>query len=63
MAHPKRKVSKQRQRKRRTHYKAETPTLAVCPTTGVTHQYHRAHKVEGNLYYRGKIVIAQEDII
>lgn len=63
MAHPKRKISKQRQRKRRTHYKAKTPTLAVCPTTGVTHQYHRAYEVEGNLYYRGKIVIEQEDIV
>ena len=62
MAHPKRKTSKQRKRKRRTHCKAKNPTLAVCPTTGVTHQYHRAYEVEGELYYRGKLVIAREDM-
>ena len=60
MAHPKRKTSKQRKNKRRTHYKASTPTLAVCPTTGVTHQYHRAYEVDGNLYYKGKLVIEKE---
>ena len=63
MAHPKRKISKQRQRKRRTHYKAKTPALAVCPTTGVTHQYHRAYEVNGDLWYKGKLVIAKEDMI
>ena len=30
MAHPKRKQSKQRTAKRRTHYKAALPTLAIC---------------------------------
>jgi large subunit ribosomal protein L32 len=30
MAVPKRKISKTRQRKRRTHYKATAPTLAQC---------------------------------
>ena len=34
MAHPKRKQSKTRRDKRRTHYKAETQQLATCPTTG-----------------------------
>ena len=61
MAHPKRKTSKQRRRKRRTHSKAEGPTLAVCQTTGVVHQYHRTYDVEGDLYYKGKLVIARED--
>lgn len=61
MAHPKRKTSKQRKRKRRTHSKAEIPTLAVCQTTGVVHRYHRAYDVEGDLYYKGKLVIAKED--
>lgn len=63
MAHPKRKISKQRQRKRRTHYKASAPTLAVCPTTGVTHLYHKAYEVDGNLYYKGKLVIAKDDMV
>ena len=57
MAHPKRKISKQRRDKRRTHYKAETPQLATCPTTGTTHIYHRAYYVDGDLYYKGKVVM------
>ena len=48
MAHPKRKISKTRRDKRRTHYKA---------TTGESHLYHRAHWHEGKLYYRGKVLI------
>lgn len=57
MAHPKRKISKTRRDKRRTHYKAELPTLATCPTTGTVHRYHRAYSVDGNLYYKGKMII------
>ena len=57
MAHPKRKISKQRRDKRRTHYKAELPTVASCPTTGTAHLYHRAYYVDGNLYYKGKMII------
>ena len=34
MAHPKRKISKTRRDKRRTHYKASVPQVATCPTTG-----------------------------
>jgi len=43
MAHPKRKISKTRRDKRRTHYKAKAPTLAKDPVTGETHLFHRAH--------------------
>ena len=57
MAHPKRKISKQRRDKRRTHYKATPPTLATFPTTGEVHKYHRAYYVDGDLYYKGKLVI------
>ncbi len=57
MAHPKRKISKTRRDKRRTHYKAETPQLATCPTTGAVHVYHRAYYVDGDLYYKGKVVM------
>ncbi|HCY45183.1 MAG: 50S ribosomal protein L32 [Flavobacteriales bacterium] len=60
MAHPKSKTSKQRKRKRRTHYKAEAPTLGVCQTTGQAHLLHRAHWHEGKLYYKGKVVMEQE---
>ena len=57
MAHPKRKISKTRRDKRRTHYMATAPQLAVDSTTGETHQRHRAHENDGVLYYRGKAVM------
>lgn len=57
MAHPKRKVSKTRRDKRRTHYKAVAPTIATCPTTGEAHVMHRAYWHEGKLYYRGQVLI------
>lgn len=57
MAHPKRKISKTRRDKRRTHYKASTQELATCPTTGEAHLSHRAHWSEGKLYYKGKVVM------
>ena len=46
MAHPKRRQSKTRTLKRRTHDKAVAPTLAVCPNCG---------------QYRGKQAIAQDE--
>ena len=57
MAHPKRKTSKTRRDKRRTHYKAETHQVAVCSKTGESHLYHRAYWHEGKLYYRGKVLL------
>tara|TARA_A100001388_G_C28716195_1_gene473956 strand:- start:266 stop:460 length:195 start_codon:yes stop_codon:yes gene_type:complete len=57
MAHPKRKTSKTRRDKRRTHYKAEMPQIAICSKTGVSHLYHRAYWNEGKLYYKGKVLI------
>ena len=61
MAHPKRKISKTRRDKRRTHYKAEAATLSTCPTTGTVHKRHRAYYVDGNLYHKGELVIGKED--
>ena len=57
MAHPKSRISKQRKRKRRTHYKAIAPNVHVCPTTGEPHLRHRAYWSDGNLFYKGKLVI------
>jgi large subunit ribosomal protein L32 len=57
MAHPKRKISKTRRDKRRTHYKAVAPTLSLCSATGETHVRHRAYFVDGVLYYRGKQLV------
>ncbi len=62
MAHPKRKISKTRRDKRRTHYKAEAPTLATCPTTGEVHRYHRGYYVDGDLYYKGKLVYSKTTV-
>lgn len=55
MAHPKSRISKQRRNKRRTHYKAELPTLASCSNCGATIQYHRVCPECG--YYRGKLAV------
>ena len=57
MAHPKRKTSKTRRDKRRTHYKAEMPQISVCSKTGESLLYHRAYWHEGKLYYRGKVLL------
>ncbi len=57
MAHPKRKISKTRRDKRRTHYKATVAQIATCPITGEAHLYHRADCHEGTMTYRGQRVI------
>tara|TARA_B000000441_G_C21746085_1_gene357864 strand:+ start:226 stop:414 length:189 start_codon:yes stop_codon:yes gene_type:complete len=59
MAHPKRKISKTRRDKRRTHYKANSQTIKICKETGEAHLYHHAHEHEGKLYYRGKLVSSE----
>ncbi|MBX2816840.1 MAG: 50S ribosomal protein L32 [Saprospiraceae bacterium] len=61
MAHPKSRISKQRKRKRRTHKKLTAPQIAICQTTGEPHLYHRAYEVDGDLYYRGKILIKEAE--
>ena len=64
MAHPKSRISKQRKRKRRTHYKATAPTLTTCQTTGEVHQPHRAYSdSEGNMYYNGNLLVKAPEII
>lgn len=55
MAHPKRRQSKTRTAKRRTHDKAVAPTLVVCPNCGAWHIYHTVCGECG--YYRGKQAI------
>ncbi|MCZ6477551.1 MAG: 50S ribosomal protein L32, partial [Gemmatimonadetes bacterium] len=41
MAVPKRRTSKQRKRKRRTHYKADACSLQPCPRCGDPRRPHR----------------------
>ena len=48
MAHPKRRQSKTRTAKRRTHDKAVAPTLAICPNCGEWHVYHTVCGACGN---------------
>ena len=57
MAHPKRRHSTTRRDKRRTHYKVEAVTLATDSATGEVHERHHAHVFEGNLFYRGKMIV------
>lgn len=55
MAHPKRKTSKSRRDKRRTHHKVDTVTLATCTNCGSVHKMHTACGSCG--YYRGRQVL------
>ena len=41
----------------RSHNALNVPGIAVEPTTGEIHLRHRAHVFEGNLYYKGKMVV------
>ena len=58
MAHPKRKTSKSRRDKRRTHYKAKAPTIIECSNCGSPTMFHRVCPECG--YYKGKPAIEKE---
>ncbi|MFO7880391.1 MAG: 50S ribosomal protein L32 [Bacteroidales bacterium] len=58
MAHPKRKQSKTRRDKRRTHYKAKAPTMGTCQNCGATVKYHHVCPECG--HYRGQLVIEKD---
>lgn len=60
MAVPKRRASSTRRDKRRTHKKSKASNIAICPTTGQSHLYHRAHWHEGKLYYKGQVIAEKE---
>ncbi|HRS53628.1 MAG TPA: 50S ribosomal protein L32 [Bacteroidales bacterium] len=55
MAHPKRRHSKERSKKRRTHYKAKIPTIIKCSNCGAPVLFHRVCNECG--YYKGKPAI------
>ncbi len=57
MAHPKRRISTTRRDKRRSHDFGTPKTITTDPTTGEIHLRHRAHVFEGNLMYKGKMVV------
>jgi large subunit ribosomal protein L32 len=52
MAHPKRKISKSRRDKRRTHHKLDLAAVAVCSNCGVPVVRHRICNACG--FYRNK---------
>lgn len=58
MAHPKRKISKQRRDKRRTHYKTVAATFMECSNCGAPVLMHRVCAECG--YYKGKQAIEKE---
>lgn len=58
MAHPKRKISKSRRDKRRTHYKAASPSLSTCSNCGEIKLSHRACPSCG--YYAGRSMFVPE---
>ena len=54
MANPKRKISKSRRDKRRTHWKLTAPNLSECPQC---HQPKQSHRVCPHCgYYNGRMV-------
>ncbi|HMA68950.1 MAG TPA: 50S ribosomal protein L32 [Candidatus Mcinerneyibacterium sp.] len=59
MAVPKGKVSKQRKRKRRTHWKAKAPKLVKCSNCGEYKVPHRVCPECGT--YRGEKIVAIEE--
>jgi large subunit ribosomal protein L32 len=58
MAVPKKRTSKQRQRKRRTHYKASPVVTRTCARCGDPKQPHRVCATCG--YYRDEQVLEVE---
>ena len=58
MAHPKRKISKQRRDKRRTHYTAKTSTISECSNCGSAVLYHRVCPECGQ--YKGQQAIEKD---
>ena len=55
MPNPKRQHSKQRQRKRRTHFKLDAPVFSPCPNCGKPFVSHRVCPFCG--HYKGKPVV------
>ncbi|MDD3125160.1 MAG: 50S ribosomal protein L32 [Candidatus Kapabacteria bacterium] len=59
MPNPKRRHSKTRRDKRRTHYKGTAPSVNLCPQCNAPKLPHRACPECG--YYNGRKVLQVED--
>lgn len=57
MAVPKRRTSKARKNKRRTHFKLEVPGMTLCPNCGALIRSHHVCAECGQ--YKGQEVIAK----
>ncbi|MGB0356952.1 MAG: 50S ribosomal protein L32 [Cytophagales bacterium] len=62
MPTPKRKTSKSRRNKRRTHQKLTPPHMLICPTTGVAHRPHVQYSHGGHQYYQGRRLHTSEEV-
>jgi len=61
MPNPKRRHSKTRGRKRRTHYKAEYPTVAIDTVSGEPHlSHHAGWTTDGKLMYKGRVIMEKK---
>lgn len=60
MALPKRKISKSRGRKRRTHQKVQVPNLAICPECEEPKLPH--HVCPNCGHYKGRAIVETEEI-
>jgi large subunit ribosomal protein L32 len=61
MPNPKRRFSKTRTKKKRTHYKAVIAQISLCSNCGAPVRYHRVCDSCG--YYKGKEAIAKEKAV
>lgn len=59
MAHPKSRISKQRKRKRRTHYKITAPHVLDCSNCGAPVLRHHICDACGS--YRGRTILNKEE--
>jgi large subunit ribosomal protein L32 len=60
MPNPKTRHSKQRKRKRRTHYKLDTPNVVNCQNCGTAVLFHHVCGECG--FYRGKPLLAKTTV-
>lgn len=60
MAHPKRRKSKSKKNKRRTHYKLIKPQLSFDIKNQKYYLSHKAYWNENKLYYKGKIIFKKK---
>ena len=61
MAHPKSRISKQRKRKRRTHYKITAPHVVSCSNCGAPTLRHRICEACGS--YRGRTILNKTEVV